>query len=139
MFVGSRTYRPSLWARLFLSKNWKLKLDLKRRDHIQITGGADLDCMEINSVATTSGILWSTVKISANGRVETLTGLSGDSAKQLQADIIGFINLHLGDLVEQGKEQLRDVGSAIGAIVEFNCVMPGSWTPSAATSGRLAP
>ena len=36
MFVASRTYRPSLWARLFLSKNWKLKLDPARRDRITV-------------------------------------------------------------------------------------------------------
>lgn len=120
MSVRFRTYRPSLWARLFLSKNWKLTLDPGAKHRIKLAGSPDLVCVEITSIAVTSGILWTSVQVRAHGRVETLTGLSGEAAKRLQSNLIGFVNLHLGDLVEEGKDQLREVGDAIAAIVEFN-------------------
>jgi DNA helicase-4 len=75
--------------------------------------------MDIASIAVTSAILWNSVQIRALGRVETLAGLSGDAARRLQGDLLGLVNLHLADLINQGKDQLKEVDRAVSAVVEF--------------------
>lgn len=118
MLTRSRTYRPSLWARLFLVDNWKLMLDQANRHQIRLGNGDALDCMGVSAVAVTKALLWHTVEIRTHTRTQTLSGLTGDGARRLRNDLVGFVNLHLSDLIEQGKDGLQDVDQTISAIVD---------------------
>jgi len=42
MIGRSRTYRPSLWARIFLSESWKLVLSASSSDRIRLQLAADV-------------------------------------------------------------------------------------------------
>ena len=118
MFTRARTYRPSLWARWFLADNWRLKLDPARRDRIAMGAGEDIACLDITSVTITKAILWHSIQIRAQGRLDTLAGLSSTTARRLHDDLLNFVNLHLSDHIEHGKDQLRVVDEAITTMVQ---------------------
>lgn len=118
MFARSRTYRPSLWARLFLVDNWKLMLDQANRDQIRLGSGDALACMSISAIAVTKALLWHTVEIRTHTATRTLSDLSAEGAHRLRSDLVGFVNLHLADLIAQGKDRLQEVDRIISAIVD---------------------
>lgn len=118
MFTRSRIYRPSLWARLFLVDNWKLRLDQANREKIQFGSGDALVCIGISAITVTKALLWHAVEIRTHTRVETLGGLTGDGARRLRDELVGFVNLHLSDLIAQGKDRLQEVDQTISAIVD---------------------
>ncbi|MFA7585108.1 MAG: hypothetical protein WCY11_02780 [Novosphingobium sp.] len=62
MIGRSRTYRPSLWARIFLSENWKLVLSASSSDRIQLKLNADdeVPCLDVTDVSSTKALLWQT-------------------------------------------------------------------------------
>lgn len=116
MFSRSQTYRPSLWARLLLGRNWKLVLDRSRRHRLRL-GEDDLSCMDITDVSVSKALLWHSVEIRTRSRLDTLTGLSGESARGLHNDLRVFVNHHLSDLIGKNLEQLQVVDDAITGIV----------------------
>lgn len=122
MFARSRTYRPSLWARLFLAKSWKLTLSTSSQDRVRLKTATedDIQCVNITSVSTTKALLWHTVELRSTGRVEALSGLSAKAAQQLASDLLAFVNQHLSELIDSDKERLRDVGAKIRAITDNN-------------------
>ena len=116
MFNRSQAYRPSLWARLLLGRNWKLVLDRSRRDRLRI-GEDNISCMDITDVSVSKALLWHSVEIRTRSRVEILTGLSADSARGLNHDLRVFVNHHLSDLIGKDRKQLQVVDDAITGIV----------------------
>lgn len=83
-----------------------------------IEAGKNIPCLDITSVTITKAILWHSIQIRAQGRLDTLAGLSSTTARRLQDDLLNFVNLHLSDLIDRGKDQLRVVDGAITAMVE---------------------
>jgi len=128
MLTRSRTYRPSLWARLFLVDNWKLMLDQANRHQFRLGKGDALGCMGVSAVAVTKALLWHTVEIRTHTRTQTLSGLTGDGARRLRNDLVGFINLHLSDLIEQGKPSFGDACRQVLCRLDaFLSTDPGRW------------
>ena len=122
MFGKSRTFRPSLWARLFLSTNWKVTLSTSAKDRLRVTttSATDILCLEITAVSTTKALLWHTVEIRSKGRVCTLPGLTANTAQALHEALLAFVNHHLVVLIDADKERLREVDSKISSITEGN-------------------
>lgn len=119
MLSLSRSYRPGLIARLFSVGNWKLTLAPKSREHIRVEdeGRIELPCLDIVSIASTKGLLWHTVEIRSQARVDRLPGLTGDAAAKIAADLQRFINDHLCDLIGSEKDRLREIDHALHSIL----------------------
>ena len=117
IFGRYRTYRPGLWARLFLSEKWKLVLSSSSQDRISLksTHEDEIQCLEISSISSTKALLWHTVEIRSKGRIDALSGLTAKAAQTLRDDLLVFVNLHLADLIDSDKERLREVDSKIRA------------------------
>ncbi len=122
MIGRSRTYRPSLWARIFLSENWKLVLSAASSDRIRLKLKADDDvpCFDVTDVSSTKALLWHTVEIRSKGRVDALSGLTAKAAQTLRQDLLAFVNQHLAELIDSDKEPLREVDTKIRAITDSN-------------------
>lgn len=122
MFRRSRTYRPNLWARLFLVDNWKLVLKAASLDRVRLTTEVEDDilCMGITSISVAKALLWHSVEIRAKDRVETLSGLTAKEAQELANELLGFLNRYLGELIDANKDQLLEVDAKIRAITESN-------------------
>ncbi|KEZ21325.1 putative ATP-dependent DNA helicase [Sphingobium yanoikuyae] len=117
MFARSKTYRPSLWLRLFLADNWTLTLIRSQPQDVKL-GSGKLASIDITAISVTRALLWHAVEIRTRDSVTNLTGLSGNAARQLRDDLHSFVNLHLAALIDKGKGQLMAVDQAITAIVE---------------------
>lgn len=122
MIGRSRTYRPSLWARIFLSENWKLVLSASSSDRIRLKLKADDEvlCLDVTDVSSTKALLWHKVEIRSKGRVDALSGLTAKSAQTLRQDLLAFVNQHLAELIDSDKERLREVDTKIRAITDSN-------------------
>ena len=112
----SRTYRPSLWARLFRVDSWKLVLDRSGTEHIKL-GDARIPCMGVSAVEVSKALLWHSVTMRTETRQDTLTGLSRDSAHRLRSDLISFVNAHLSSMVELSMDELKLIDRVISSIV----------------------
>lgn len=117
MLGRARSYRPGIWARLFLAGDWKLTLD-PRRDTRMTLDGAEISCLDVTAIETTSALLWHAVEIRSSSGIETLTGLTGNAARRLRDDLHTFVNGHLAKLIDHDKHQLREVDRIVGAIVD---------------------
>jgi DNA helicase-4 len=119
MLATHRTYRPSLIARLFNAGRWKLCLSRKRSDAIELQdrGRVVLACMEIVAISSAKELLWHTLEIRSHSRVDRLSGLSGDAASRLAADLKRFINDHLCELIVSDGDRLREIDDRLDAIV----------------------
>lgn len=123
LFSGrSRTYRPSFLARLFFSRSWKLTLGAGRSDSIRLRqdGDQELLCLDIVSLSTSKALLWHTVEIRSRSRTDTLSGLTGESAAQIVADVHAYINAYLFALIDTERECLSDVDVKTREITEGN-------------------
>ncbi|MFC0804597.1 MULTISPECIES: hypothetical protein [Sinorhizobium] len=118
----ARTYRPGFLARLFSSGKWKLVLDPRRSESIRLSqsGDVELSCLDIVSISTSKALLWHTVEIRARSRTDTLSGLTGESAAQLAADVYAFINTHLFGLIGTERDHLLDVDAKLREITKGN-------------------
>lgn len=122
MLGRSRIYRPSLWARIFLSEKWKLALSPSSQDRVSLTstGEDEIQCLDISSVSSTKALLWHTVEIRSKGRIDALSGLTAKASQTLRDDLLAFVNQHLANLIDSDKERLREVDSKIRAMTDSN-------------------
>ena len=123
MFSGrARVYRPGFFARLFTSRKWKLTLDPKASGRVRLSHTADVDlrCLDIVSTSTSKALLWHTVEIRSRGGTETLSGLTGDAAAQIGADLHAFINAHLFGLIGSETDRLQDIDTKLREITDGN-------------------
>lgn len=81
-------------------------------------GDIELSCLDIVSISTNKTLLWHTVEIRARSRTESLSGLTGESAAYLAADLHVFINTHFFDLIGTESEHLLDVDAKLREITE---------------------
>ena len=80
--------------------------------------GAEISCLDVTAIETTSALLWHAVEIRSSSGIETLTGLTGNAARRLRDDLHTFVNGHLAKLIDHDKHQLREVDRIVGAIVD---------------------
>jgi len=120
MLPRSKSFRPSIWARLLLVDDWKIILHASRRDRIDLKTSVEeqLSCQDITAVSATKALLWHSVEIRSKARTVTLSGLTAKGAGEVVAGILQFVNLHLADLIDAGKDRLRDVDIAIRAMTQ---------------------
>lgn len=118
----ARTYRPGFLARLLPFGKWKLTLDSKLSGRIRLSqvNDIELSCLDIVSISISKSLLWHTVEIRARGRTDSLSGLTGESAVRLAADLHAFINAHLFDLIGTKTDHLLDVDARLREITEGN-------------------
>jgi len=114
----ARTYRPNLIARLFTAEVWKLTLSRQAPGLIRLEArrGVDLPCLEVVAISSTRGLLWHALEIRSQARVDRLSGLSGDAAAKLVADLRRFINDYLCDLIGSDKHQLLEIDAKLHGI-----------------------
>ena len=117
MFGQSKTYRPSLWLRLFLADNWTLTLNRAQPQHARLNE-FDLASLDITAISINRALLWHAVEIRTRSRVATLTGLSGKVAREMRDDLHRLVNIHLAALIDQDKDKLQAVDKAISSIVD---------------------
>ncbi|HIV77462.1 MAG TPA: UvrD-helicase domain-containing protein [Candidatus Sphingomonas excrementigallinarum] len=117
MPIRARTYRPSIWARIFLAENWKVVLHPSRGDRLALATD-DIACVDVNAVDVTKALIWHTVEIRSPDRIEKLTGLSAAAAQTLRHDLVHFINQHLAALISRSEGQLRGVDAAVRLITD---------------------
>jgi DNA helicase-4 len=119
MLGPNRTYRPGLIARLFNAGSWKLTLSRKTPGVIRLEDGGDIElpCLGVVAVSSTKALLWHTLEIRSLSRVDRLSGLSGDAAATLAADLKRYVNDHLCDLIASDGDRLRDIDDTLHAIV----------------------
>jgi len=119
MLGFARSYRPGLIARLFSVGNWRLTLAPKSRGSIRLEdeGRLELLCLDIVAIASTKGLLWHTLEIRSRARVDRLSGLTGDAATKIAADLKRFINDHLCDLIGSEKDRLREIDNALHSVL----------------------
>lgn len=120
MLTRARTYRPAFIARLFSAENWKLTLSRQTPDHIRLRneGTIDIPCLEVVATSISKALIWHTLEIRSQARVDRLSGLSGHAAKSLATDIKRFVNDYLCELVSLESESLREIDYKLSAIVE---------------------
>ncbi|WP_421762150.1 UvrD-helicase domain-containing protein [Devosia sp.] len=119
MLGHNRTYRPGLIARLFNAGSWKITLSRKSSDVIRLEDGGDIElpCLGVVAVSSTKGLLWHTLELRSHSRVDRLSGLSGDAAAKLAADLKRFVNDHLCELIVSDGDRLREIDNRLHTIV----------------------
>jgi len=123
VFSGrARVYRPGFFARLFTSRKWKLTLDPKVSGSVRLRHAADVDlrCLDIVSISTSKALLWHTVEIRSRSGTETLSGLTGEAAVLLGADLHAFINAHLFGLIGSETDRLQEIDAKLRQITDGN-------------------
>lgn len=117
-----RVYRPGFFARLFTSRKWKLTLDPKVSSRVRLSHAvdADLKCLDIVSISVSKALLWHAVEIRSRSGTENLSGLTGESAAQLGADLHAFVNAHLFGLIGSETDRLHDVDAKLREITDGN-------------------
>lgn len=122
MFGRTQSFRPGIFARLLLSKDWKLSLSPAKPDrlHLQTPLAVDLQCLDIVAVASTKGLLWHSVEIRSKGRADTLSGLTGTTAEQIVGVVLSFINDHLATLISSDRVSLIEVDRRIAGMTQGN-------------------
>ncbi|KAB0267264.1 UvrD-helicase domain-containing protein [Microvirga brassicacearum] len=123
MLKRARTYRPGLFARLFSGENWKLTPGRRSTAGICLASGGgetELECLDLESVQTAKGVLWHAVEIRSRTRMDRLSGLGRSAADELAADLVGFVNEYLGELIRSETNQLREIDARLGAVVTDN-------------------
>ncbi|WP_257558137.1 UvrD-helicase domain-containing protein [Sphingobium sp. CFD-2] len=120
MLGRTKTFKPSIWAKLLLVESWKIVLNRATPGIVDIVSSRaeKVRCLDILSVTSSKALLWHSVEIRSKGRVESFSGLSASSAQELKDALLTFINAHLGDLIEDGKDRLPDVDTAIRQITD---------------------
>jgi len=115
-----RTYRPGFFARLLPQGKWKVTLRPSSPATVQIDlNGADtLACLDIAAISVGKALLWYSVEVRSRNHVYSLPCLGEEAATRLAADLYGFVNNHLFDLIGPHPEHLSDVDTKLMGIVE---------------------
>ncbi|WP_245294759.1 UvrD-helicase domain-containing protein [Rhizobium rhizosphaerae] len=118
VFGRGKTYRPNLFARLFLRTQWRLVIDASRPDAVKLTTEIDvlLPCFDLTSIHTSRGLLWHTIEVRSKTRTHRLEGLTAGGADDLSNRLLDFVNKHLGATIEGDRERLSAVDQAIAAV-----------------------
>jgi len=122
MFGRSQIFRPGFFARLLLSKDWKLALSPSKSDrlHLQAQDTVELQCLDVVAISSTKALLWHSVELRSQGRTDTLSGLTGSAAEQIVTALRAFINDHLAALVTSDRASLVEVDKKIAGITQGN-------------------
>ncbi|WP_287305858.1 UvrD-helicase domain-containing protein [Mesorhizobium sp.] len=102
------------------SGRWKLTLDPSTPGAVRLVSSntIDLPCIEVTAISVSKGLLWYSVELRSNHRVESLACLGEQAAVQLAADLYGFVNSHLFNLVASGRARLTEVDARLRIITE---------------------
>lgn len=115
-----RTYRPGFFARLLPQGKWRVTLRPSSPATVQINhNGADnLACLDIAAISVSKALLWHSVEVRSRNKAYSLPCLGEESATRLAADLYGFINSYLFDLIGSDTEHLNAVDTKLMAIIE---------------------
>lgn len=120
MFGRSKTYRPSIIARVLLARGWTLRISAASPHCIELKTSVEeqLACMELTAVAISKGLIWHSIDIRTRNRAVSLSGLTETAAQELRDDLLAFVNTHLFTIIDADRGHLRDVDAAIKAITD---------------------
>lgn len=82
------------------------------------SGSMDLACIDVTGISISKALLWHRVELRSRHRVDTLDCLGEPAATRLAADIYGFVNNHLSDLIASESDRLREVDARLRTITE---------------------
>lgn len=117
MLSRSKTWKPGLWARLFLPSSWKLTLDPGLPDLLLLQGALRrLPCMDIQAVTTVQGLLWHTLEIRSAGHTDRLAGLSAAKVAELQQAVLNAVNGQLAKAIAMDIDNLSQVDATLQAL-----------------------
>lgn len=95
-----------------------LRPSLPATVQIHLNGTDNLACLDIVAISVGKALLWHSVEVRSRNQICTLPYLGEEAATRLAADIFGFINNHLFDLIGSHPERLSDVDTKLMGIVE---------------------
>ena len=82
------------------------------------SGSIDLACIDVTAISVSKALLWHCVEVRSRHRVDSLACLGEQAAMQLAADIYGFVNSHLFDLIASESDRLAEVDARLRSITE---------------------
>lgn len=82
------------------------------------SGTIDMPCIDVTTISVSKALLWHCVKVRSSHRVDSLACLGEQAAVQLAADLYGFVNAHLFDLVASESVRLSEVDARLRTITE---------------------
>lgn len=82
------------------------------------SGSIDLPCIDVTAISVSKALLWHCVEVRSSHRVDSLACLGEQAAVQLAADLYGFVNAHLFDLVACESGRLSEVDARLRTITE---------------------
>lgn len=82
------------------------------------SGSIDLACIDVTAISVSKALLWHCVEVRSSHRVDSLACLGEQAAVQLAADIYGFVNSHLFDLIASESDRLAEVDARLLSITE---------------------
>lgn len=95
-----------------------LRPSLPATIQIELNGADTLACMDVVAISVGKALLWHSVDVRSGNQVYSLSCLGEQAATRLAADLHGFINNHLFDLIGSHPERLNDVDTKLMSIVE---------------------
>ena len=116
----ARSYRPGFFARFLPSGRWKLTLNGSTPGVVRLVSSVSIDlaCIDITAISVSKALLWHCVEVRSSHRVDSLAYLGEGAAVQLAADLYGFVNSHLFDLIASERDRLSEVDLGLRAITE---------------------
>lgn len=80
---------------------------------INQNGADNLGCLDITAISVRKALLWHSVEVRSRKQIYTLPCLGEEAATRLAADLYGFLNNHLFDLIGSHPERLSDVDTKL--------------------------
>ncbi len=116
----ARTYRPGFFARLLPQGKWKviLRSSFPAIVQINLNGASNLACQDVIAISVNKALLWHSVEVRSRNHVHALPCLGEEAATRLAADLYGFINSHLFELIGSDLKRLSEVDKKLTGIVE---------------------
>ncbi|WP_198294205.1 UvrD-helicase domain-containing protein [Ensifer sp. BR816] len=85
---------------------------------INLNGASNLACQDVIAISVNKALLWHSVEVRSRNHVHALPCLGEEAATRLAADLYGFINSHLFELIGSDLKRLSEVDKKLTGIVE---------------------
>lgn len=120
MPLRKKTFRPSIWARVFLLESWKVTFGHSIDGNLSIRASTDhtVQALDIIDIKISKGILWSVLEIRWTNSIERLSGLSASGAEELREALLRYAHDHFATLINAGEGHLAGVDAAIRLVTD---------------------